>query len=285
MPTPSNPIYLRYDVSTSLRGDGNEALVSTIQSTEWILDPVFCPSPAVGRVVGVYGATTTCTLRFRLNNTLSTNGAPSGTIIFEVVLPTATFPTAFTESFGPFDLPNPALLKLTQQGIGSRVEIPALQLSPAPPPPTGSRVDEIELLAHDTLLITFSGNMVNDAALKSAASYAITPVGNGIPVKILEVMTGTSLSTAQVVLTFTPPSLGEVYLVSTASGLKNINGIVMDASFLSKEFEDRLTKMDSVIKNMPSMYAMSSDTILRQVFQAVTRSDERIGGNRKDTLI
>jgi hypothetical protein len=146
------------------------------------------------------------------------------------------------------------------------------------------RMDSVELLAHDTLLLNFSADMVNDDALRDPVSYTLVPFAAGIPTRIKEVQTGHELTTRQVILLFTPPTIGEVYEVTAGSTIKDLDGNTMDPAFKTRKFVDRYTKMDHVRKNMPPHFAMDTKAQLRWVFQAMTRSDERIGGNRNDTF-
>jgi len=70
----------------------------------------------------------------------------------------------------------------------------------------------------------------------------------------------------------------------------NNDGYFDDLSLLSVSttsttvFEARGTKMDSVLRNMPSLYTRNHRSTFRNVLQAFMKEDDAIGGNRSDFL-
>lgn len=152
---------------------------------------------------------------------------------------------------------------------------------PDPPDPSDLVTSSVELLSQDTVLLTFAGNVQNDVLLRDPTNYTVTAVGGGIPVRVKDVLTGSPQVVDQVVLVLTRPSLGEIYEV-TASGMLDEDGLVLDPT--TKQFVVRLTKMDHVLKGLPAMYSREHRSTLRSLLQAFSRVDERIGGNRSDSL-
>jgi hypothetical protein len=149
------------------------------------------------------------------------------------------------------------------------------------PDPSDVTLSSVELLAQDTLLLTFANEVINNADLRNAANYTITTTGSGIPSRVRQVMVSSDLTVTQVVLAFTKPTLGQTYTV-TATGMQDVLGLVLDPT--TKSFVSRLTKMDHVLRGLPAMYTKEPASALRNILQAFSRVDDVIGGNRSDTL-
>jgi len=115
--------------------------------TEWVLDPSLLPAYPSLHLWGVYSSSVPYTIRLRVNTDPSTAGAASGTVILELVLPTATFPTAFTADLSALSLSGLNLLKLCHVGNGARLAYASLAIvsnPPIAPPPTLARTDVVE---------------------------------------------------------------------------------------------------------------------------------------------
>ena len=150
---------------------------------------------------------------------------------------------------------------------------------PAAEPSPTVILETVEVLSQNTLLLTFSESMLNNDTLNSAESYTITALGSGISVNVKSVLNGSGNFTTEVVIDVTSPMLGEEYEVEVV-------GDVRGAAFTSMNpsFESRMTKLDYVLHRLPRLYTKDQGSTLRTIFQAITREDDKIGGNRDDFL-
>lgn len=146
------------------------------------------------------------------------------------------------------------------------------------------QLTEVEVLAQDTLRITFSESMLNDSILSDTASYTVSPVSTGVTTAVVDVLSGNNDTTTEIVLVVAKPTLDAEYTVTVNGVVLSVADNTMDPSFATKEFEARRTKMDSVLQNLTPVYTRSHRAILRNLFQAIAREDDLIGGNRDDFL-
>jgi phage baseplate assembly protein W len=116
--------------------------------TEWVLDPAFLPAFPAMHLYGVYSSSVPYTLRLRLNTDPTTAGAASGTIILELVLPAAVFPTAFVADVASLPtLLAITLLKLCHVGNGAKLDYASISIlgnPPIAPLPSLARTDQVE---------------------------------------------------------------------------------------------------------------------------------------------
>ena len=143
---------------------------------------------------------------------------------------------------------------------------------------------QLEVLAEDTLLLTFSEMMVNDDALKNVGSYIVSSCNGGKPVNVLEVLSGTDGYTSIVALVVTRPTLGSTYCVAAAAGLLASSGNTMNPDLLDKMYVGRNTKMDKALRIMPRIFNKTHKSNYRFLMQVFMREDDAIGGNREDFL-
>jgi len=270
--------------------DPNFGPANTFPSGETVISEAVLPYQA-----GLAGTTLTALLQLELSAPTGTatvrvrrDDAATGTVLVSLTATIAGITSAQADFTAPLSA---ARLFVTGQVTSGTVTASTLSLDiigdaeaePPPPPPDPSAIvaSSVELLSQDSLLLTFAGNVVNNASLRATTNYTIVPVGDGIPVRVVDVLTGSTAITDQVVLVFTRPLIGTTYTV-TASGMNDEGGLILDPT--TKQFVARFTKMDNVLRGLPSIYTRGHRSSLRSLLQALSRVDESIGGNRSDTL-
>jgi hypothetical protein len=149
--------------------------------------------------------------------------------------------------------------------------------------PVSVNLSDVELLTHNSALLTFGNYLINNDVLKDINTYSVEPITTGNPVTITDVFTGTDLVTNKVILVFTDPTLGSAYNVTVEPTISYTDHTspTLPAVF---QFQDRRTKMDIQLQRLPNIYNTTPNSILRWVLQSVSQSDERIGGTRSDLL-
>lgn len=149
--------------------------------------------------------------------------------------------------------------------------------------PTPVGLSNIELLTHNSVALTFSKTLLNNEVLKNTSTYSIVPVTTGNTVNITSVLTGKDRYTNKVILLFTDPTLGSAYNLTIQPTVTYPDNTQPDLP-ITFQFQIRHTKMDRVLQRMPNIYDTTPTTTLRWVLQAVSQSDERIGGTQSDLL-
>jgi hypothetical protein len=268
---------------------------TAVNASETILDQLviavdssLLPAFPAIRLDGVYRATVnSVTLNLRLDATGDLGNGSLGTLVGSVTLPIATYPTPFSYEAPNFlDFTGISYIKLSafRDGVSGAAGIgyPTITILSRPPPVVPT-LKEVELLAQDSVLMTFSQPMLNDSFMQAVSSYTITPDDGGQAVTIRDVMTPSTITTDSVVLAFSPPTLGGTYTLTVSSSIRNADKIALGAP-TTHQFVCRLTKMDHVLKNLPGPYTNLHRSTLRNLLQALSRVDEKIGGNRNDTF-
>lgn len=150
-----------------------------------------------------------------------------------------------------------------------------------------SKLTGMDVIAIDTLLLNWDRDMKNDANLTNPANYAITAEGAGDPVDILEIRTGTDGVSDAMLFIVTAPTIGETYSISvdTGSAIRSADNEAVDAAFNTVKFIGRLTKVDAGLKHVPRVYDSRPYSVYRQIFNAIHREDDLIGGERSDRFI
>ena len=133
-----------------------------------------------------------------------------------------------------------------------------------------------EVLALDTIRISFSEPLANGTELEDVANYSIT--GDGVAVMVIDALPSSDSFVSDVVLVTTRPTLGAEYTVTVDTTLASASGDTIDPANATALFLARITKMDSFLEKQPKMYTRSHRSNLRLVMQAIMREDELIGG-------
>jgi phage baseplate assembly protein W len=115
--------------------------------TEWVIDPAYLAAYPALHLYGVYSSSVPYTIRLRVNTDPTTAGAASGTVILELVLPAAVFPTAFVADVAALSLSAITLLKLCHVGNGATLDFASISISgnpPIAPLPSLARTDQVD---------------------------------------------------------------------------------------------------------------------------------------------
>jgi len=161
-------------------------------------------------------------------------------------------------------------------GIGGGLGGPVAVTAPA--------VSSCDVWAADMLEVVFDQLMANNADLNNPANYAVAAdvPGSAIPVVTAVRPHGTG-PTRRVFLQISTFDVGQKYTVSVNRAIANTDNVALGASNTAR-FVGRSTKVDNAVKSRPGFYDTSFNTNLRAVLNAVMRSDDLIGGSRKDRL-
>lgn len=144
-------------------------------------------------------------------------------------------------------------------------------------------LSQLEVLAEDTLLLTFSEQMSNTDDLRDYRAYIIS-TEDGEPVEVREVLSGGDDFTDTIALVVTRPTLGSTYCIAVPAGLQSAAGNTMDPDLVAKEYVGRNTKMDKSLRIMPKLFNKTHKSNYRVIMQAIMREDDLIGGNKEDFL-
>lgn len=170
-------------------------------------------------------------------------------------------------------------------------------------PDTSTFLVSTDIWASDLLELTFSVPLVANADLSDIRNYSITPVTNGVlPVTVNSVRVGNDSVTTQVFLVVSGITNGQEYIVlieraNNAYGTEasagdtnlisaygvHINGTILAGSD-TKNFVARNTKIDNAVKGSTAIYDTSTDSLYRNVLNAIFRQDDLLGGSRNDRL-
>lgn len=139
-----------------------------------------------------------------------------------------------------------------------------------------------DVFAHDMLLVTFATPVKNNAALQAASTYTVTALDSGLPVTVISVQSGNTVSVTDVYLIVSNPEVGKFYQITFAN-LTSIDGTAVSPVLC--KFYARSTKIDAIISTRPLLYDMTPESTLRKIFSAIGRQDELIGGSRNDRIV
>ena len=180
---------------------------------------------------------------------------------------------------------------------------PSVTPDPTPGLPAISKVD---VWAKDLIEISFAASIANNSDLSDIRNYKITQNGSSDIVAVVDVIVPDPeryYFANSIHLVVVPFVVGTQYTVTilranlagygteTVGGDSNIRGV--DGTRLNGttnpgadkgQFLGRNTKIDSYINSRPSYYDVSPESIFRHIANAIFRSDDLIGGSRKDRL-
>jgi len=156
---------------------------------------------------------------------------------------------------------------------------------------TVEELPAVDILAHDTIIITFEQPVVIDSAFFDVTNYDIGIVEGVGLIQVKEILSpiadaatlegGRPLTTTYVILHTEPPTAGTHYRL-TATGLTGTTGGTVAGS---SEFIGRRTKTQSLIQSMPAHYDTRPPSVIRNILTAIGISDEIIGGSRSDRIL
>lgn len=158
--------------------------------------------------------------------------------------------------------------------------------APAVPAEGDATVLEVNVIASDELEVVFNMDMAVNDALRLKDNFTVdeTP-GSGVPVTVKEVIVPKGVTTTSTLrLIVTEFSVGEEYLVIVSDSISTPSGEPI-SHFRSAPFVGRRTKVDAVLNSMPALFAKGPKSSLRAILTSIGRSDDAIGGSRRDRLV
>jgi len=142
-------------------------------------------------------------------------------------------------------------------------------------PVVSINITDIIVISKDSIRLEFSGSLAVDSNLLNAENYQITPA-TGIYVD--SVLRPSGSYTTNVQLLVRGLQEDQEYVLTLADEeLRAINGDYVDETFL--EWTHRKTKTDLMISSISPAYDTRKRSNIRGVLEAITISDEEIGGN------
>jgi hypothetical protein len=155
-------------------------------------------------------------------------------------------------------------------------------------PTQTTSITESKIIAEDVVKVTFETPVAAEDNLVDLDNWSITAVTpDSIESEIKNVLFDPTFDTVLFVyLEVSRMSLGAVYQVNV-SNIRSEDGILLanseGSSTLSSKFQSHLTKIDSILKSMSSMYGSELGSNIREVLSAIAIIDEEIGGETSET--
>lgn len=139
-----------------------------------------------------------------------------------------------------------------------------------------------DVWAQDLIEVRFSENLKNDVLIQAHEAYMITPEDGGQDTEVTGVQCEDTPAIDRVWLIVTPFQIGKTYVISFQN-LFAVSGLVVTPQIT--KFVGRRTKIDSLVSSRPGMYDVTPGAMMRKLLNAVGRSDDLIGGSRKDRIV
>ncbi len=140
----------------------------------------------------------------------------------------------------------------------------------------------VDVISSDVIKLSFSHDLANNAALTTTANYTVVNAGVP-PVVVTGVVPVKTPSTDTVYVKVRGTTPGATYTASVANLVSSAGLVLSDRSY-SALFKSRITKTDSAMDNLPSMYSRDPTSLVGGLLFAITMSDDLIGGSRRDRL-
>lgn len=138
-------------------------------------------------------------------------------------------------------------------------------------------IGSVFVLARDLIKINISGTELSlTSSYFDTDNYSIVSLVTSNSVAVKQVLPVSGYSADSILLSVKGMTIGEQHQVSV-SGLRDIVGkSILATSFT---FTPKRTKLDTVVDSLSKMYAVRNRGNLRGLIEAVTISDEEIGGD------
>lgn len=141
-----------------------------------------------------------------------------------------------------------------------------------------AEIDTQLAVAADVICLRFTDPVAVTPAYYDPASYAVTRVGDPAPLTVLDVLPVLGHQSQLVYLHVRPLVSGVRYQAAIAGNvLYTTQGVAIPACQV--RWTQHRTKTDSVVGSMAAWYDLRSRSNLRGVVEAITISDEQIGGD------
>jgi hypothetical protein len=139
-------------------------------------------------------------------------------------------------------------------------------------------IDQLFVVAKNVIKLTFNTSLAVTRSLLDPTTYSISSMGS-TPVSTKSVLPIEDSTTTVVFLELAPTAaFGASYQLSIAEGaVFDSAGEIFQA--LAVSWVHHRTKTDSVVASLAGMYNTNLESNLRTILQAITISDEEIGGD------
>jgi len=166
-------------------------------------------------------------------------------------------------------------------GWGSHFSIPFTERT------VRGSIDQVKIIAEDVLRVTFGISIAIDEALRDISNWEVLVIPSGDDPQVVDVRIDPTADTVTSVdLEVTKTTKGVTYQVN-AHNLSDDDGVsVVNADgehTLSARFSSHLTKVDSILNQLPGPFSSTLDSNIRQILSAIAIEDDVIGG--KDSEI
>jgi hypothetical protein len=157
--------------------------------------------------------------------------------------------------------------------------------TPDPPPTVTVGIDRVFVVSTDVIKVIFNSTVAVTSSLIDISNYSITSLTGGATVDVEGVLpfSDTTKTTTSVFLRISRPSFDQSYQLTTvASALFTPDG--NDVFSMTANWVHVPTKVDSVVNSLAEMYNARSRSNIRSIVEAISISDEEIGGSQRTLL-
>lgn len=138
-------------------------------------------------------------------------------------------------------------------------------------------IKQVVVVDYEVIKLVFSEEVVLTDLAYELSSYQISPLDGGHAVDVKQVIAWERQSNFYC-LQVSPPQKGKKYNLTVVESL--VRGLIGDVSYLqSVWWEQILTKADNSFIKLPEYCNIQLGSVFRVLFQAISSSDERIGGS------
>jgi hypothetical protein len=142
-------------------------------------------------------------------------------------------------------------------------------------------IEHITVVARDVIKVSFDQPVAITESLLSGDTYQISTVDGSydIEASVLPIVDGVNSETSSVLLALSPKAeLGSSYRITIpAESLYDPDGGAIIE--MTNKWLHHRTKVDSVLSSLSGLYDTTLESNLRMILQAITVSDEEIGGD------
>ena len=138
----------------------------------------------------------------------------------------------------------------------------------------------IDIYSNRLVRFLFDDEILVNDAYNDPTNYRVQVINGSGPVEVVGVLPINKNTSLDVILITQPLTAGTTY-VATAISLTDRNDV---SALYFGNFIARVTKIDSVLRSIPKHFDKRSTSLLSSMLQAVGKSDDTIGGSRKDSI-
>lgn len=140
-------------------------------------------------------------------------------------------------------------------------------------------IESLFVVAKNLLKVIFNGNVATTPSLRVASNYSITPLDNLGDIAVKEILVPSLTQyTQEIYVVLSNHDFGREFRFSiTCDRIFDVTGLLIPATY--SDWTSHRTKVDSALDSLPNNYDKSSTGVLRKLLEAISISDEKIGGD------